>query len=85
MHRRLAALVLLAAILFGAALLLRRPGASPPAVEADAEVVPIVDGMTIDFSSGTPEMRDTPADRAAMEAALAEVTLTPLRESDEQK
>lgn len=49
-------------------------------------MVPIVDGMTIDFSSGTAVTRDTAADRAAMAAALAEmeaatadVTLPPLK------
>ena len=41
-----------------------------PAPPAPAAIVPIQDGHTIDFSSGQPEIRHTPADQAAMEAAL---------------
>jgi len=41
-----------------------RPAAAP---------VPIVDGKTIDFSSGTPAVRDSAADRAAMDAAVKEM------------
>lgn len=40
----------------------------PPVVE-----IAIQDGKTIDFSQGSPEIRDTLADRAAMEAALKEM------------
>jgi hypothetical protein len=36
-------------------------------------VVPIQDGKTIDFSSGTPVVKDSPADRAAMDAAVKEM------------
>lgn len=38
-----------------------------------AAVVPIQDGKTIDFSSGQPVVKDSPADRAAMEKALKEM------------
>jgi hypothetical protein len=36
-------------------------------------VVPIQDGKTIDFSDGTPVIKDSPADRAAMDAAVKEM------------
>lgn len=36
-------------------------------------IVPIQDGKTIDFSDGTPTVRDSAADRAAMEAAVKEM------------
>jgi hypothetical protein len=36
-------------------------------------VVPIVDGKTIDFSSGTPTVRDSPADQAVIDAAVKEM------------
>jgi len=47
---------------------------SAPAVtpETPAEV-PIQEGKTIDFSSGKPEVRETDADRAALERAKREM------------
>lgn len=45
-----------------------RPTTNPPLPE-----VAIQEGKTIDFSSGTPEIRDTPEDRAALEKAKAEM------------
>jgi len=45
-----------------------RPTTNPPLPE-----VAIQEGKTIDFSSGTPEIRDTPEDRAALENAKAEM------------
>jgi hypothetical protein len=35
--------------------------------------VPIQDGKTIDFSGGSPVVRDDPANRAKMDAALKEI------------
>jgi hypothetical protein len=36
-------------------------------------VVPIEDGKTIDFSDGTPVVKDSPADRAALDATVKEM------------
>lgn len=38
-----------------------------------AEPVPIQDGRTIDFSSGSPVVKDDAANRAKMDAALKEI------------
>ena len=38
-----------------------------------AEPVPIQDGKTIDFSGGSPVVKDDPANRAKMDAALKEI------------
>jgi hypothetical protein len=37
------------------------------------EAVPIQDGRTIDFSNGSPVVRDGAADKAAMDAALRQM------------
>jgi hypothetical protein len=39
----------------------------------DQVLVPIQDGKTIDFSSGKPVVRDSAADKAAMDAAVKEI------------
>ncbi len=44
-----------------------RPPARAPAV------VPIEDGKTIDFSSGRPVIKDDPANKATLDAALKEM------------
>jgi len=44
-----------------------RAGARSPAV------VPIQDGRAIDFSGGSPVIRDDPASRARMDAALRQI------------
>lgn len=44
----------------------REPVAPKPAVA-------IQDGKTIDFSSGTPVVKDSPADKAAMDAAVKDM------------
>ncbi len=49
-----------------------RPPA-PPAAPTTFEVT-IEDGATIDFSKGGPEVRATPEDKAALEAAAKEMT-----------
>jgi hypothetical protein len=36
-------------------------------------LAPIQDGKTIDFSGGTPVLKDSPADRAAMDAAVKQM------------
>lgn len=49
---------------------------SPPAPTAETKPLPevaIQEGKTIDFSKGTPEIRDTPEDRAALEKAKREM------------
>jgi len=38
-----------------------------------AEPVPIQDGRTIDFSSGSPAVKEDPASRAKMDAALKDM------------
>ncbi|HEY1794099.1 MAG TPA: hypothetical protein VGG34_14380 [Opitutaceae bacterium] len=35
--------------------------------------VPIVDGKTIDFSTGRPVVREDPADKAAVDAAVRDI------------
>ncbi len=57
----------------------RQTAPAPPVVDLTKH-----DGQTIDFSSGRPVVKDTPADKAAldqavkeMEAAAREVTFTP--------
>ena len=45
----------------------------PPAPAQPRPEVAIQEGKTIDFSSGKPEIRDTPEDRAALEKAKAEM------------
>lgn len=46
---------------------------APPATPAAAAEVAIQDRQTIDFSKGSPEIRTTPADQAAIDAALKEM------------
>jgi hypothetical protein len=50
-----------------------RHRAEPPAAVEPLPEVAIQEGKTIDFSSGKPEIRDTPEDRAALEKAKAEM------------
>lgn len=84
MKRRLLYFLLgLVAGLIGGYLYLRhRPPPPPPIAPAPAPPstpakplpeVAIQEGKTIDFSSGKPEIRDTPEDRAALEKAKAEM------------
>jgi hypothetical protein len=40
---------------------------------APAQPVPIQDGKTLDFSGGSPMVKDDPANRAKMDAALKEI------------
>jgi len=54
------------------------PAVAPAPATATTETKPLPDvaiqeGKTIDFSSGKPEIRDTPEDRAALEKAKAEM------------
>ena len=50
------------------------PAITPlPAAAKPLPEVAIQEGKTIDFSSGKPEIRDDPADRAALEKAKAEM------------
>jgi hypothetical protein len=37
------------------------------------EPVPIQDGRTLDFSNGSPEVKDSASDKAAMDAALRQM------------
>jgi hypothetical protein len=52
-------------------------GAAAPSAPAPATAGPLdfekVDGKTLDLSSGRPVLKDSPADRAAMDAALKEM------------
>jgi len=45
----------------------------PPVTTKPLPEVAIQEGKTIDFSKGTPEIRDTPEDRAALEKAKKEM------------
>lgn len=51
--------------------------AAPVAIEGPAPHPPVdltkVDGKTVDFSSGQPVVKDSPADQAAIDAALKEM------------
>jgi hypothetical protein len=47
--------------------------AAQPRAPAAAPLVAIQDGKTIDFSGGTPVIRDGAADRAAIDAAVKEM------------
>ena len=47
--------------------------AQPRRVHAAYAVVPIQDGKTIDFSGGEPAITDSPADRAAVSAAVKDM------------
>lgn len=51
------------------------PPTTPPPATATKPLpeVAIQEGKTIDFSKGTPEIRDTPEDRAALEKAKSEM------------
>ncbi len=40
---------------------------------AHGPVVPIQDGKTIDFSGGSPAVTDSPADKAAVDAAVKDM------------
>ena len=60
------------------------PPARAPTTKTPPPPVTIQDGKTLDFSSGKPVVKDSPADRAAlakgvaeMEAAAASVTFAP--------
>jgi hypothetical protein len=48
-------------------------GLQPRSAAARAAVVPIQDAKTIDFSSGTPMVRDSAADKAVIDAAVREM------------
>lgn len=79
MKRRLVYFVIgLLAGMVGGYFYLRHRAAPPPAVAPTTETKPmpevaIQEGKTIDFSTGKPEIRDTPEDRAALEKAKAEM------------
>lgn len=45
----------------------------PPPAPIPVRDIAIQDGKTIDFSSGRPQIQDTPADRAALERAKREM------------
>lgn len=49
------------------------PVAAQPAAPAEPVDLTQHDRQTIDFSSGRPVVRDTPADRAAIDAALKDI------------
>ena len=50
------------------------PGSAPPSAARPAPVdLTQHDGQTIDFSSGRPVVKDTPADQAALAQALQEM------------
>lgn len=65
--------ILVSAIVTAAALWFyaSQPARMPAA--AAHGVVPIQDGKTIDFSDGTPRVKDGAADKAAMDAAVREM------------
>jgi hypothetical protein len=46
---------------------------SQPRLPDREATVPIQDGKTIDFSEGTPAVRETAADKAAMDAAVKDM------------
>lgn len=73
LRRRLLLLLVLTALAFSLAWLKISRFRPPPPEPAPAAVVPIEEGKTIDFSSGRAEVRDSAADRAALEKALAEM------------
>jgi hypothetical protein len=45
-------------------------GSQPRRAPAHGPLVPIQDGKTIDFSDGSPAIKDGPADKAAVDAAV---------------
>jgi hypothetical protein len=67
-NRRLIVTVLIAAAAAAAFWAIRRQ-----AHQDAAEPVAIQDGKTIDFSGGAPVVRDTAADKAAMDAAVKQM------------
>jgi hypothetical protein len=73
MNSRRALSILVSAVVTGAALWIYASQPARMPVAADHAVVPIQDGKTIDFSDGTPKVRDGAADRAAMDAAVREM------------
>jgi len=48
-------------------------GSQPRTAGRGAAVVPIRDGATIDFSGGSASVRDSAADRAALDAAVKDM------------
>jgi hypothetical protein len=48
-------------------------GFQPHRAHPGPAFVPIQDGKTIDFSNGSPAVRDSAADRAALDAAVKEI------------
>ena len=71
MNTRRALSLLLGAAVTAAALWSygNQPRRAPPG----AVLVTIQDGKTIDFSDGTPAVKDTAADKAAMDSAVKEI------------
>jgi hypothetical protein len=48
-------------------------GTQPRSVARAPALTPIVDGKTIDFSDGSPAIRDSAADKAAIDAAVKDM------------
>jgi hypothetical protein len=48
-------------------------GSQPRLAHAPGSVVPIQDGKTVDFSEGKPSVTDSPADKAAVAAAVKDM------------
>jgi hypothetical protein len=48
-------------------------GSQPRLAHSPGSMVPIQDGKTIDFSGGSPAVTDSPADRAAVAAAVKDM------------
>ena len=71
----LLALLLLAVALVSWYVIERRRPVRTKAPLASSAVVDITkhDGQTIDFSSGKPELKNTPGDRAALQAGLRDI------------
>jgi len=69
-------LVLYSILLVMALVIRHRLENRPPAPTAAPSTfeITIEDGATIDFSKGQPEVRATPGDKAALEAAAKEMT-----------
>lgn len=71
MNTRRAFSLLVSAVVTAAALW--SYGSQPRRAPAGAAPVAIQDGKTIDFSDGAPAVKDTAADKAAMDSALKEI------------
>ncbi len=71
-------LIAAAMVAFGVWSIFRRGSHPPPrprntSVVAPSAPVPIQDGKTLDFSSGNAVVKDSPADKAALERSVAEM------------